>query len=345
MIHPSDYSPSSIIYTKALSRVYRTYEKPQGLMASLKGIFARQYQEKTALHDTDLSIEQGQIVGLVGANGAGKTTLLKLLSGLIHPTGGQIRVLGSEPALRHPDFLRRMSILLGQKNQLWWDISPLDSFELLAKIYGVDTKEAKRRVQFLADMLDATHVLKTQLRRLSLGERMKMELIGALLHAPEVLFLDEPTIGLDVVAQKKIREFIATYAKEKRPTIILTSHYMDDIAQLSHRLLLMSRGKMVYDGDVQGFIQRSKQKHQLVIELQNPIPQTLQVFDSSIQSGTQMMTISLSSEQIPQAVAMIASVSTIKQLKIEEPNFEDVIHSFLSKETNTSAASLGFGVQ
>lgn len=226
-------------------------------MNSLKGFINRQHTEKVALDKTTLSIESGQIVGLVGANGAGKTTLLKMLSGLVTPTSGDAKVLGYRPWERKNEFLRQISILLGQKNQLWWDISPADSYALLARIYDLDLKNAKKRVENLAEMLQCTHVLNTQLRRLSLGERMKMEIIGSLLHEPRILFLDEPTIGLDIVAQETIREFLDQYVKEKEPTVILTSHYMDDIAKLADKLLLISKGHIVYQGTVPEFVQKS----------------------------------------------------------------------------------------
>ena len=248
---------SAVIETFELSRVYRSYQKPEGFINSLKGFFQRKYVSKVALDKTTLAIEPGQIVGLVGANGAGKTTLLKMLSGLVTPTSGSATVLGFKPWERKNEFLRQISILLGQKNQLWWDISPMDSFALLARIYDLEPEAARARVHRLAEMLQCTHVLHTQLRRLSLGERMKMEIIGALLHEPQVLFLDEPTIGLDIVAQETIREFLDQYVKEKSPTIILTSHYMDDIAKLADKLLLISKGNIVYQGTVEEFVEKA----------------------------------------------------------------------------------------
>ena len=242
-----------VIETQDLTRVYKSYQKPEGLMNSIRGIWERKYDSKVALDKTTIKIESGKIIGLVGANGAGKTTLLKILSGLVTPSSGSATVLGYKPWERKNDFLRQMSILLGQKNQLWWDISPLDSYALLARIYDLDIIKARARVMDLALMLDCKHVLNTQLRRLSLGERMKMEIIGALLHEPKILFLDEPTIGLDIVAQENIRNFLSAYVKDKGPTVILTSHYMDDIATLADSLLLISKGKILYQGTVEEF--------------------------------------------------------------------------------------------
>lgn len=245
----------SIISTSQLSRTYRIYRKPDGLWNSIRGIWARKYEEKRALAPTSLEIEPGQIVGLVGANGAGKTTLLKLLSGLIYPTSGMADVLGFVPWERKREFLRQISLLLGQKSQLWWDLPAADSFSLLAKIYDLPEDQARRDYMDLAERLQCVEQLHVQLRRLSLGERMKMEIIGSLLHRPRVLFLDEPTIGLDVMAQKIIRDFLSGYVDQIKPTILLTSHYMDDISSLADRLLLISRGEIVYDGTVDAFVE------------------------------------------------------------------------------------------
>jgi ABC-2 type transport system ATP-binding protein len=243
-----------VIETENLSRIYKTYQKPEGLKNSLKGIWNRKYDSKIALASTTLKIESGKIIGLVGANGAGKTTLLKILSGLVTPSSGTATVLGFKPWERKNEYLSQMSILLGQKNQLWWDISPTDSYALLARIYDLDIEATRKKVDELSMMLDCKHVLNTQLRRLSLGERMKMEIIGALLHDPKILFLDEPTIGLDIVAQKNIRNFLSEYVKNKGTTVILTSHYMDDIATLADSLLLISKGSILYQGTVEEFV-------------------------------------------------------------------------------------------
>jgi ABC-2 type transport system ATP-binding protein len=267
---------SLIISTQELSRTYRTYRKQDGLWNSVRGIWARKYEEKRALAPTSLQVEAGQIVGLVGANGAGKTTLLKLLSGLIFPTAGTADVLGFVPWQRKNEFLRQISLLLGQKSQLWWDLPAADSFSLLAKIYDLPDGQARRDYMELAERLQCTEQLHVQLRRLSLGERMKMEIIGSLLHRPRVLFLDEPTIGLDVMAQKTIRDFLAEYVVTHRPTILLTSHYMDDISTLAHRLLLISRGDIVYDGTVNSFVQKYSIVKNEEVDFENVIRQFLE---------------------------------------------------------------------
>ncbi len=308
---------SFAIETHDLSRTFESYKKSEGLWNSVKGFWNRQTVQKIALKPTNIKIEAGQIVGLVGSNGAGKTTLLKLLSGLIAPTTGEAKVLGYNPFERRTEFLRRISLLLGQKNQLWWDITPLDSYALLAKIYDLDETAAKNKVKELSHLLHCEHVLETQLRRLSLGERMKMEIIGSLLHSPEVLYLDEPTIGLDIVAQEIIREFLNEYVKNRGPTVILTSHYMNDIAKLADRLLLISKGDIVYDGTVDGFVAKSEQFHIVTYKFEGEPEQRSEITKSELNSF----------------LNSVSNKGQLESFKIEETDFEHVIHSFLQKES------------
>jgi len=322
------------ISTQNLARIYKSYEKPEGIKASIQGFWNRKYNEKIALAATNLEIEAGQIVGLVGANGAGKTTLLKILSGLIHPSSGDATVLGYRPWERKNDFLRKMSVLLGQKNQLWWDIAPLDSFALLTEIYDLDKLSTQKRVAELSEMLDCTSVLKTQLRRLSLGERMKMEIIGALLHQPQILFLDEPTIGLDIVAQTKIRQFLAEYVRTQGPTVILTSHYMDDITKLADRLLLISKGNMVYDGTVPGFIAKSDEKQKLTFTLGQALSSELRLSENiTLSAGAQSHSLQVTKNELSKILAQVTALPNVHDLKIEEADFEEIIHTFLEKES------------
>jgi ABC-2 type transport system ATP-binding protein len=321
------------IETKDLGRSFKSYQKQAGLLGSLKGFWDRKYEEKIALKPTTIQIEPGQIVGLVGANGAGKTTLLKLLSGLVQPTSGSATILGFNPSQRPSALLRQISLLLGQKNQLWWDISPLDSYSLLAEIYDLEKTTAQKRVYELAEILDCVHVLKTQLRRLSLGERMKMEIIGALLHDPQILFLDEPTIGLDIVAQSSIRQFLTEYVKTKKPTIILTSHYMDDITKLADRLLLMSKGELVYDGTVEAFVKKSESRQKIFFSLENPMVETTKIQNWEFKKGEQNFTFEVSQKDVPTLLSHITQLNGVTNLKLEEADFESIIHTFLEKES------------
>jgi ABC-2 type transport system ATP-binding protein len=308
------------IETENLGRVYKTYSKKEGLLNSFKGFYNREYTEKVALKSATIKVEPGKIVGLVGSNGAGKTTLLKILSGLIYPSSGEAKVLGYQPWRRETEFLRQISILLGQKNQLWWDITPRDSYSLLTKIYDLDSKASAKTVNDLAELLQCSHVLDTQLRRLSLGERMKMEIIGSLLHNPKVLFLDEPTIGLDIVAQTTIRNFLEQYVKDHKPAIILTSHYMDDITHLADQLLLISQGQIVYDGSMEHFISTTDLKKKLVYRLKNSPEEKEIVYNS---------------QELPKILSELAHAGEVVDLKVEEVDFEDVIHRFLATESRS----------
>ncbi len=307
-----------VIETENLSRSYKTYSKKEGVIESVKGFFNREYTEKWALKSTSLKIEGGKIIGLVGSNGAGKTTLLKILAGLIHPTSGSVSVLGFNPSERKNDFLKQISLLLGQKNQLWWDISARDSYSLLSKIYDLDSIKAKKTVNDLAHLLGCTDVLDTQLRRLSLGERMKMEIIGSLLHQPKVLFLDEPTIGLDILAQNAIRNFLETYVKDYKPVVILTSHYMDDITQLADQLLLISKGEMVYNGTVDHFMHASNLTKKIIYRYKNDATEHTTTYQTNELSGK---------------LNDILKSGEVSDLKTEEVDFEEVIHGFLAKES------------
>lgn len=329
---------SVTIETNELTRIYETYKKPEGLLKSIEGLWARQTEQKVALHPTNLRVERGQIVGLVGSNGAGKTTLLKLLSGLIHPSGGTATVLGVSPTSRDPDFLKRISILLGQKNQLWWDLPPSDSYDLLARIYEINRPRARERVRELASLLQCTDQLQTQLRRLSLGERMKMEIIGSLLHQPEVLFLDEPTIGLDIIAQTTIREFLAKYVKERNPTVILTSHYMDDISLLADRLLLISQGRLVYDGSVPDFMGRAETRQTLSLKILNPPDRDVSIANQFVLAkGSLSIRQDLPSQAIGDVLQSLMALSPVQEIKIEEVEFEDVIRSFMEQDARVRA--------
>ena len=237
-----------MIEVDGLTRVFRTYRKQPGFWGGERGLFHREYEETAAAKDISFRIGEGEFVGFLGPNGAGKTTTLKMLSGLIFPTGGSARVAGYDPTRRENAYRRIFALVLGQKNQLWWDLPAIESFNLLRAIYALPAAQYQETLDELVALLGVGPKLNVMVRELSLGERMKMELIAALLHRPRVLFLDEPTIGLDVVSQKNVRQFLRDYNRRHRVTILLTSHYMADIQELCERVIVIHRGRKIYDG-------------------------------------------------------------------------------------------------
>ena len=240
----------AVITARNLRRVYRVFEKEPGFLGALRGLVSRRHREVAAVDGIDLEIGTGELVGFLGPNGAGKTTTLKMLSGLLHPSSGTARVLGFTPWERAPEFRRQISLLLGQKNQLTWDLPARESFELNRAIYGIDRATAWRTVDELSSLLEVQGLMDKPVRELSLGERMKMELIAALLHQPKVLFLDEPTLGLDIVSQHRIRDFLRRVVAEKKITTILTSHDLQDIEALCRRVVIIDRGRIIHDGSL-----------------------------------------------------------------------------------------------
>ena len=247
---------SPTIVVEHLSKHYRVHKKSPGLAASLRSLVHREYLELDAVSDVSFALEQGELVGFLGPNGAGKTTTLKMLSGLLHPSAGTATVLGYEPWRRDPRFQRRFSLVMGQKNQLWWDLPAIESFLLNKEIYGVSDDSFRKTLDELVDLLGLEPLLQVQVRRLSLGERMKCELAAALIHQPEVLFLDEPTIGLDVLMQHALRDFIRVYNQRRCSTIVLTSHYMEDVKELCERVIIISKGRLIYDGRLDSIVER-----------------------------------------------------------------------------------------
>lgn len=238
----------AIIETANLSKTYYPYRKQPGLAGSLKAFFKREVFPVHAVQNLNLSIEEGELVGFLGPNGAGKTTTLKMLSGILHPTSGHARVLGYTPAQREKEYQKQFALVMGQKNQLWEDLPAMETFLLNKEIYEIPDQEFQENLAELVELLQIKDSIDIQVRKLSLGQRMKCELVAALLHKPKVLFLDEPTIGLDVIAQKNIREFLKFYNQKEKITIILTSHYMEDIQQLCERVVIINLGKKMYDG-------------------------------------------------------------------------------------------------
>ncbi len=253
-----------MIEVEKLTRVFRTYRKRPGFWGGVRGLFHREFEETAAARDVSFSIQEGEFVGFLGPNGAGKTTTLKMLSGLIYPTSGKARVAGFDPSKRENAYRRIFALVLGQKNQLWWDLPAIESFLLLRHIYGLPAAAYQDTLDELVALLGVEKKLNVMVRELSLGERMKMELIAALLHRPRVLFLDEPTIGLDVVSQKAVRSFLREYNRKHRVTILLTSHYMADIQELCERVIVIHKGTKIYDGPLAQLEGRSGARQKII---------------------------------------------------------------------------------
>jgi ABC-2 type transport system ATP-binding protein len=254
--HPAPQAGDPVIEVQGLTKAYRTYKKLPGLRGAMRGLFHREYEQVLAANDIRFRIDEGELVGFLGPNGAGKTTTLKMLAGLLYPTSGTAQVLGYVPWERKDGYRRQFALLLGQKNQLWWDLPARESLELNSKIYAIPGPTFNHTVAEMSELLGVKDKLNVMVRELSLGERMKMELIAALLHQPKVLFLDEPTIGLDVVSQKTVREFLRHHNATRKTTILLTSHYMADIQELCRRVIIIDRGTIFFDGQLTEVLDR-----------------------------------------------------------------------------------------
>lgn len=260
-----------MIQTEKLTKVYKTFQKQAGVKASIAALFRREYVYKTALCDFDLQIAEGELIGLIGPNGAGKTTLVKLLTGIIAPTSGKISVLGHYPNKLEDDLKKQYAIVMGQKSQLFFDLTAGDTFLLFRELYGIAPEVYRKNLDYFVTLFDVAELLHVQVRTLSLGERMKLELIAALLHDPKILFLDEPTIGLDAVAQRQIRSFLKEINRQKGTTIILTSHYMEDIKQLCQRCVVVNHGRKVYDGDTEKLFRKYQTSKIITVTFEEPI--------------------------------------------------------------------------
>ncbi len=314
------------IEIEKLSKTYRVYQKQEGLMASVRGLWHREYREVQAVRSVDLTVEQGEFVAFLGPNGAGKTTTLKLLSGVIYPTSGTARVMGHVPWQRNNDYRRRFALVMGQKNQLWWDLPAQESFRLHEQIYRIDPANFKRTLDELTDLLSVQKLLGRPVRELSLGERMKMELIAALLHSPEVLFLDEPTIGLDVVAQHNIQQFLRYYQAERKITILLTSHYMKDIAALCRRVVLITDGAIKFDGSLSGIIDNFSGSKILRLQLADgQSAEGLERFAQVESVVLPKVTLRCARQEVPKMLASILQQYQVDDVAVEDPPLEEVI--------------------
>jgi ABC-2 type transport system ATP-binding protein len=316
----------AIIQVEQLKKYYQVHDKEPGITGSLKSFVRRKYRDVKAVDDISFEIAAGEIVGFLGPNGAGKTTTLKILSGLLYPTHGTARVLGFTPHERRSAYLRQMTLVMGQKQQLSWDLPALETFLVNRAIYEIPDDEYTRTLGELSELLDLGPLLKKQVRKLSLGERMKCELAAALLHRPRVLFLDEPTIGLDVTMQTRIRQFVAEYNRRHRATIILTSHYMADVTALCERVIVIDHGKLMYDGALDALSARIA-PHKLVrVELAAPLNgQPLERYGQVLKAEGLAVEFLVARGQTSETAARILAELPVADVTIEDPPIEDVI--------------------
>ena len=333
---PAADAPNAI-EVRNLTKVYRVFQKREGLAASIKSLFRREYKTVTAVGGVSFSIRQGEMVAFLGPNGAGKTTTLKLLSGLIYPTGGDASVLGYTPWKREIAYRRRFSLVMGQKNQLWWDLPAQESFRLHEAIYHIEPAQFQRRLDELTDLLEVRKLVGQPVRELSLGERMRMELIAALLHSPDLLLLDEPTIGLDVVSQRKVQEFLKHYQRERQITVLLTSHYMKDVEALCERAVIINQGLIRHDGPLTSIVEKFSQHK--VIELQFaaelPASTELERFGTVFDIKSPRLKLRVPRSEVAQTLTTLLGRYEIEDVSVQDRPLEEVIAEVFQEDNAT----------
>src|SRR5437763_2498874 len=329
----------SAIEARDLTKIYRTYRKESGLWGAIKGLARRHYDETRAADAVSLHVEAGEFVGLLGPDGAGKTPVLEMLSGLLNPTGGDARVLGFVPWERRNEMKRQFSLLMGQKNALWWDLPAQESLELNRAIYGIDRDRFNKVVGGLAELLEVTDKMNVMVRELSLGERMKMELISALIHEPRVLFLDEPTIGLDVVSQKRVREFLRIYNEEHRIVTMLTSHYMQDIEELCERVIVVDHGKIFFDGPLDAIIDRFSSAKLITLTFAEGAACDFTRFGEVVEQTPMSVQLKVPRAQVTEVARNLLDNCKVTDINVQELPVEEVIRQLFG-EQDTSRASV-----
>ncbi len=327
-----------VILAEALTKVYISHQREPGMFGAVKSLFVRQRKEVLAADHINVSVEAGELVGFLGPNGAGKTTTLKMLSGILHPTSGRAEVLGFRPWERRVEFQKQFSLVMGQKNQLWWDLPAEESFLLLKELYEIPHADYLRRVKEMTEMLEIDHLLSTQVRKMSLGERMKCELVAALLHRPRVVFLDEPTIGLDVVSQKRIREFIALTNRQEGATFILTSHYMDDVRALCERVVIIDHGHVIFDDALARLVSQFTSSKQLRLTFSAPVDDSdLTRFGTLTQREALSASVDIPRDQAPRVAAEMLACLPVVDIEITDPDVEDVVRDIFQRKAEISA--------
>jgi ABC-2 type transport system ATP-binding protein len=314
-----------------LTKVFVVPEREAGLAASVRALFRRRHREVRAVDRISFGMESGEVVGFLGPNGAGKTTTLKMLSGLLYPTAGEARVLGFLPSRRERDFLRQITLVMGNRNQLQWDLPALDSFELNRAIYRIPHADFRPIRDELIELLDVGDLVRKPVRNLSLGERMKVEIVGSLLHRPRVLFLDEPTIGLDITMQKRIRSFVAEYNRRYEATVLLTSHYMADVVALCRRVVVIHHGRILFDGDLAALAHRFAAYKTIAVDLLDGSGD-LSGYGEVLQRDGDRVTLRVPKDETARVTARLLAEQQVADLTVEDPPIEDVIEIVFAQE-------------
>lgn len=322
------------VSTRDLAKTYTMVKKAPGVGGAIRALFSREKSEVHAVRGVSMEIGQGELVGFLGPNGAGKTTTLKMLTGILHPTSGEAQVLGFTPSERRTEMLKQISLVMGNKNQLWWDLPAWDSFVVLKELYEVSDADFKRRTDALVEALGISDKVNTQVRKLSLGERMKCELVAALLYAPRVVFLDEPTIGLDVVSQKAIREFLKELHRQEGCTILLTSHYMQDVQALCDRVIVIDQGAKIFDGTLDGLSRQFSDRRRIVLRFSSPVaPDDLGRFGEVIDCSDAAGAIDVARDDTAKAAAAVLQELPVEDISIEDVDIEEIIRRMFTEGT------------
>lgn len=323
----------AVVNVQNLRKHYTIHEKEPGFIGSVRSFVNRKFKQVEAVKDISFQLASGEIVGFLGPNGAGKTTTLKMLSGLLHPSGGQVLVAGYEPRKRENQFLRQMTLVMGQKQQLMWDLPALDSFLVNQAIYEIPDDEYQATMREFTEVLSLDGILKKQVRKLSLGERMKCELAAALLHKPKILFLDEPTIGLDVNMQEAVREFVKEYNDRYNATIILTSHYMADVTALARRILVIDQGSLVFDGDLSKLAEQSQNGKTIKLQLHHPVSsEYLKKFGRIIRNDGLSIEMNVPRAEVSKRAAILLADLDVADLTVEDPPIETVMAELFGRQ-------------
>lgn len=329
---PQNHVAEPVIRLRDLRKIYTFHQQSSGVFAAIKSVFRREMQQRLAVDDISFEIRPGEIVGFLGPNGAGKTTTLKMLSGLLYPTAGEINVLGHVPQKREVDYLRRISLVMGQKTMLWWDVTPMDTLLLHKDMYDLSDETFRESVEELTALLDVADLLDIQVRKMSLGQRMRMELFVALLHRPDIIFLDEPTIGLDVVAKANVRAFLAEINRVRGTTIMITSHDMDDIEALCDRVMVIDHGRIQFDGTLPDLVRDVQPRKRVRVAYAEPVDALLLPTGAQLEDneGT-VLVIESQREELSQLLESLGQLGAIQDLTVSDADLDDVMRGFFQR--------------